>query len=259
MPENGQFCGKLSTPLDAAGRADHIVFNRIGRAGRLYGNIIRCARPFGPGASPEDEKMLYRVAGAIGLAAFLIAGPLWASVTADGPKTVITKFNAALLESMQGADKLGYKGRLEKLAPVIRDSFDLPFMIRYSAGRHWRNLTDAQKKTLTGAFSDLTIATYADRFDGYSGEKFEIIAEQEARKGLKLVKTVLQKSDGERIKLDYLLRPTEKSWRIIDIFVKGRISELSTKRSEYSAALKRRGFDGLIEILTKKIGLLGQK
>lgn len=203
--------------------------------------------------------MLYRVAAAIGMAAFLIAGPLLASVTADEPKTVISKFNLALLQSMQRADALGYKGRLEKLAPVIRDSFDLHFMIRYSAGRHWKKLTDAQQEILASMFSDLTIATYADRFDGYSGEKFEIVTVQEARKGLKLVKTVLQKSDGERIRLDYLLRQNEKSWRIIDIFLKGRISELSTKRSEYSATLKRHGYDGLIEILKKKIGLLGAR
>lgn len=200
--------------------------------------------------------MLYRVAAAFGLAIFLIAGPLGASVTADEPRSVISKLNSVLLQSMQGADKLGYKGRREILAPVIEDSFDLPFMIRYSAGRHWRKLTEPQQAALTAAFSDLTIATYADRFDGYSGEKFEIVAEQDARKGLKLVKTVLQKSNGERIKLDYLLRPSEKSWRIIDIFVKGRISELSTKRSEYSTALKRRGYDGLIEILKKKIAML---
>jgi len=201
--------------------------------------------------------MLCRVATAVALAAFLIASPLLASVTADEPRSVISKLNSALLQSMQRADALGYEGRREKLSPVIQASFDLKFMIRYSAGRHWKKLTDTQKETLTGAFSDLTIATYADRFDGYSGEKFEILAEEEVRKGLKLVKTILQKSDGERIKLDYLLRPTGKSWRIIDIFVKGRISELSTKRSEYSTALKRRGYDGLIEILKKKIELLG--
>ncbi|MDH3703627.1 MAG: ABC transporter substrate-binding protein [Alphaproteobacteria bacterium] len=203
--------------------------------------------------------MLYRVAAAIGMAAFLIAGPLLASVTADEPKSVISKFNLALLQSMQRADTLGYKGRLEKLTPVIRDSFDLRFMIRYSAGRHWRKLTAAQQDTLTGAFSELTIATYADRFNGYSGEKFEIVTVQEARKGLKLVKTVLQKSNGERIRLDYLMRQNEKSWRIIDIFLKGRISELSTKRSEYSATLKRHGYDGLIEILKNKVSLLGAR
>ncbi len=259
MPENRQFCGNLSIPLDTPAGSNHILVKRIGRAGRLYGKLIRCERPIGPAASLEDEEMLYRVAAAIGVAAFLIAGPIWASVSTDGPTTVISKFNTALLQSMQEANKLGFEGRREKLAPVIRDSFDLPFMIRYSAGRHWRKLTDSQKAELTGAFSDLTIATYADRFNGYSGEKFEILSEQEARKGLKLVKTVLQKTDGEQIKLDYLLRPTEKSWRIIDIFLKGRISELSTKQAEYSATLKRRGYDALIEILTKKTQSLGTR
>lgn len=201
---------------------------------------------------------LYGIAAA-SIALCLIAAPLQASLAAESPTAVIRKFNDALLQTMQRAKDLGYKGRYNKLAPVIKSSFDLNFMARFSAGRYWRKLTDRQKDTLVGAFSDLTIGTYANRFDGYSGERFEILSEEKPRKGHILVKTVLQKSDGEKIKLYYLMRPVENDWRVIDIFTKGSISELSTKRSDYSATLKRKGYDGLIGILKEKIRKLGNQ
>ena len=46
----------------------------------------------------------------------------------SGPSEAITKFNAALIESMQRAKELGYTGRYKLLEPVIKDSFALSYM-----------------------------------------------------------------------------------------------------------------------------------
>jgi phospholipid transport system substrate-binding protein len=180
---------------------------------------------------------------------FLASGP----ARADTATALIKQFNDALLATMQSATKLGYKGRYEKLAPVLESTFDMNFMTQYSAGRYWRKLTTEQKKKLVGAFSRLTIATYANRFDGYSGERFRILSEETPREGNRLVNTELVKSDGEPVKLNYLLRETKAGWRVIDIFLKGTISELATKRSEYSSTLGNQGFDGLMAIFEQKI------
>ena len=184
---------------------------------------------------------------------------LSAPARADSATSVISQFNDTLLSTMQTAKKLGYGGRYEKLEPVVKSTFDLSFMTRYSAGRHWRGLSKQQKTQMIDAFSRLTIATYANRFKGYSGEKFHVLAEEEPRKNTKLVRTALEKSDGSRIKLNYLMRLTSQGWRIIDIFVRGTISELSTKRSEYSSTIKNKGFDGLLAIFEEKIAALGAK
>ena len=178
---------------------------------------------------------------------------------AGPPRAVIETFNTALLQTMRQAETLGYDGRYEKLAPTIRNTFDLAFMARYSAGRHWRGLTKEQQARLVDAFSRITIATYANRFKGYSGESFHILSEKDARRGTKVVRTELEKKDGERIKLTYLMRKTKTGWRTIDIFVKSGISELATKRSEYGATLKRKGYNELIAILEKKIAGLRDK
>lgn len=174
-------------------------------------------------------------------------------VRADDSTALISRLNDTLLATMKSAKELGYKGRYEKLEPVIESTYDLAFMTQYSAGRHWRELTAKQKSELIEAFSRLTIATYASRFNGYSGESFRILSEKTPRKGTRLVETELVKSDGEAIKLNYLLRQTKDGWRVIDVFLKGTISELATKRSEYSSTLANQGFDGLMTIFERKI------
>jgi phospholipid transport system substrate-binding protein len=172
---------------------------------------------------------------------------------ADGATTLISRLNDTLLATMKSAKDLGFKGRYDKLEPVIEATYDLSFMTQYSAGRHWRQLTPEQRTKLVEAFSRLTIATYASRFNGYSGEKFRILSEKTPRKGNRLVESELIKNDGEAIKLNYLLRQTKKGWRVIDVFLKGTISELATKRSEYSSTLANQGFDGLMAIFERKI------
>ncbi len=192
----------------------------------------------------------------LALGIFSASGP----ARADTATALIKQFNDALLATMQSAKKLGYTGRYEKLAPVLESTFDMNFMTQYSAGRYWRKLTTEQKKTLVSAFARLTIATYANRFDGYSGERFRILSEETPRQGNRLVQTELVKSDGEPVKLNYLLRETKEGWRVIDIFLKGTISELATKRSEYSSTLGNQGFDGLMAIFEQKIsGLTATK
>lgn len=179
--------------------------------------------------------------------------PVAAPAHADAATALIKRLNDTLLATMQSAKKLGFEGRYEKLEPVLESTFDMNFMTQYSAGRYWRKLTAEQKKKLVEAFSRLTVATYASRFDGYSGERFRILSEETPREGNKLVKSELVKSDGEPVKLNYLLRDTKDGWRVIDIFLKGTISELATKRSEYSSTLGNEGFDGLMAIFEQKI------
>jgi phospholipid transport system substrate-binding protein len=194
-----------------------------------------------------------RSAGALLIAGAILVTGLCSPAYAEKPRALIETFNAALLDTMRQAKTIGYSGRYDKLAPTIKATFDLAFMARYSAGRHWRGLSKVQQDKLVDAFSRITIATYARRFNGYSGERFHILSEEDARRGTKVVRTELEKKDGERIKLTYLLRETKAGWRTIDIFVKSGISELATKRSEYGATLKRKGYNGLIAILEKKI------
>ena len=161
----------------------------------------------------------------------------------------------ALLSTMMNARTLGQSGRFTQLAPVIRRSFDIASMARLSVGPSWSNLTDAQRQHMTESYGRYISATYADRFDGYAGQKFEVTGEQPAPSGV-MVRSQIIKANGEPVKVDYLMQRSGNSWLISGIYLDGAISEVATRRSEFAAILRNEGIDGLIAALNRKADLL---
>ena len=172
---------------------------------------------------------------------------------AASPRERIETLNATLLDIMQNADSLGYSGRYEKLHPVMIQLYDFGLMARIAVGVYWKKLEPEQQQKLTEAFTRMSVATYAARFDGYSGETFEIVSAEKSVRDTMLVKTRLIKSDGSPIALNYLTRPSGGDWRIIDVFLDARFSELARLRADYTAVIKRQGFDSLLSTIEAKI------
>jgi phospholipid transport system substrate-binding protein len=190
---------------------------------------------------------------AIALAAGL--APLWpvrAAVGVAPPSATISTFYDTLLATMKAGAAIGFTGRREKLAPAIRRAFDLPLMTRLMVGPQWLSLTVEQQQQLVAAFSDFSIATYANRFDDYSGERFEVDPASSSTVNGVIVRTRLIKTDGDAVELDYLMREADAGWQIMDVYLSGTVSELATRRSEFSSVLRRGGADALVDMLQKK-------
>ena len=197
--------------------------------------------------------------GTLTLAA-LLAAP--ASAAPPEPAQIVGTFHATLLQVMKDAEALGYEGRYRALAPAIEKAFHLRSMSRTVAGRrNWKRFSTAEKDDFASAFSDLVVATYAHRFDGYSGQSFRFLETTSLRPGTVLVKTRIDGTQQIRprrrnTKLNYLVRRFDDGWRAIDIYLKGSISEVTTKRSEYSTILRKRGVEGLVKAIRKKVASL---
>lgn len=193
------------------------------------------------------------------LAALLLVAPgtpvappvAWAGET---PSATVQRLNGALLGVMKEAEALGFEGRYARLQPVLVEVFDFPAMARIALGADWSSISEAQREAFTQAFSDYSVAVFANRFDGYSGERFEILGEEEARRGAVLVRNQIVKSDGEAVEINYLTRPEGDgaNWRIVDTILGGMASELAARRSEYSGIVRKLGIDALIRSLRDK-------
>ena len=175
-----------------------------------------------------------------------------ASAGNRGATDVVEKLHTALLAVMKDGDKIGYQGRTDRLAPVIRSNFDMPFISRTVLGKYWGTFNNAQRSRFIEAFTRLSIATYAANFDSYSGERFKLVSEKEVSGGRILIQSQIIKSDGGQVQLDYLLHRADAQWRIINIIAEG-VSDLALKRADYSAFLKSKGFEALLEKLNEKI------
>lgn len=175
----------------------------------------------------------------------------------DSPSAIVERLNETLLEVMRDADALGFAGRYERLEPVLTRVFAFQTMARIATGGHWQSLTAEQRRRLADAFARFSIATFASRFDGYSGERFEIAGEEQTARGSVLVRNRLVADNGETVPIDYLLRHVSGESRIVDIYLDGAVSELATRRSEYISVLDNGGFGELMARLEGRIADLG--
>jgi phospholipid transport system substrate-binding protein len=170
------------------------------------------------------------------------------------PTKVVDALHENLISVMKDAETLGYNGRFERLDPVISELFDIPFMAEKSIGRHWKAVDEENRAHLLATFERFTVANYAGRFTGYSGQYFETTKEQASKHGTVLVYSRLVSDNGDTVQLNYRLRPTgDDGWRIIDVLLNGTVSELALRRSEYSSLIKRKGFAALMTALNERI------
>jgi len=124
-----------------------------------------------------------------------------------------------------------------------------------AVGASWAATPDPKQHQAAEAFGRYITATWADRFDSYSGEKLEVTGAQPYAAGA-LVHTRIVKSNGEPVAIDYLMRRNGDVWQVVDVYLTGTISELATRRSEFSSVLRSQGIDGLIAVLNRKAGML---
>jgi len=194
------------------------------------------------------------------LPVLLVTSFLAFSVRADtmGPQQVIEQTASALLSVMKDAKTLGFDGRFQRLSPVIQSVFNFPLMAQITAGSYWTKATEEQRNRFVQAFGRMTVATLAARFDGYSGEKFNVLGTEEQSPNTALVKTEVVQSDGGKIPVNYLLRNSGGEWKVADVYADGSISELAVRTADFSQVLRTGGVDALADALDKKTASIAE-
>jgi phospholipid transport system substrate-binding protein len=174
------------------------------------------------------------------------------------PAAVIEGFNATLLDIMKNAQRLGIRGREQRLRGVMQQAFNLDAMTRISIGPAWTQIPPADQQALTQAFSDWSIATFAHRFDGYAGESFLTTGENTLQNGDRLVRTQLVRPREEPVALNYLMRDFGGAWRVVDVYLSGTVSELASRRAEFTTLLRDGGAPRLEAELRRRTAALLQ-
>jgi phospholipid transport system substrate-binding protein len=205
---------------------------------------------------PELAWMRIRRAAWATLLLAILVGPSVSADPARSPTQTIDSLHESLLDVMKNAVELGYAGREAKLEPVIPEHYDVAFMAEKSVGRHWKSASDSDRQRFLETFQRFMVANYAGQFDGYSGQSFETFGEEAARMETVLVKSRLIDPGDEDVELNYRMRLVDGSWKIIDVYLDGTVSELALRRSEFSGIVKRENFDALIAAIDERIAKL---
>jgi phospholipid transport system substrate-binding protein len=183
----------------------------------------------------------------------LLSWPLMAaSEAAPGPASIVGEFHDQLLAVMKRAETEDVQQRFDTLSPAIDKAFDLERMIRVAGGSQWESADPAQRATLLKAFRRLSVATYASQFNGYSGERFEMVGDRPGPQDTILVQTRIVGAEDTDAGLTYVMKETGSRWLIADILLGNSVSQLAVRRSEYRRILADSGIDGLVATLNRK-------
>lgn len=184
----------------------------------------------------------------------LLASPLAARAgDVQDARKPVEQLYVVLVDCMKNADTLGLEGRRAKIAPAVADGYDLPFMAEKILGRHWASLSEADRTRWIDTFGSLTVATYAERMTGYTGQVFEVLSVEPSQRETAVVYTRVVTPKEPPIAINYRMRQDGGAWRIVDVYLNGTVSELALRRSEYAAVLQRDGFEKLVASIDEKI------
>ena len=176
------------------------------------------------------------------LVAFFSLSAARAADTAPDPAAAqIQSFYASLLDTMKRGPQLGMQGRFRALGPAVDRAYDLATMMQLIVGPSWSTTSDADKTALLAAFRRMTIADYASNFDKFSGERFDVDPNVVQRGDDKIVQTKLTPSGASPIALIYRMRQRDGTWKIIDVFLAGYVSQAALKRSDFASTLASGG------------------
>lgn len=176
------------------------------------------------------------------------AAPAFAQAN-DAARAPVQALSDGLITIMKGGKAMGVRGRASAIGPVVDRVYDVPLMTRLTVGTAWTTIAPADQAALVAAFRRMVVGQYAVNFDSYAGQKFIVDPKVETRGTDSLVRTTLVQPGQESIPIAYRLRSGGGGWRIVDVFYRNSISQLATRRSDFSRVLATGGAKALISHL----------
>ncbi len=177
-------------------------------------------------------------------------GPARAGEFSDGAKKFIEILTSDAI-SMLTVENISKIERSDRFRRLMNENFAIKGIAKFVLGRHWRKANESEKKEYLQLFEDLLVATYADRFAKYSGEKLMVNKSEVRGKGDALVHTVMIRVDGAKpLKVAWRVRGKNGIYKIVDIMVEG-ISMVVTQKSEFASFIQQN--DGSIGALLSEL------
>jgi phospholipid transport system substrate-binding protein len=181
-------------------------------------------------------------------------GALQLAAAQDAAQAPVVKLHDALIASMKAGKGMPFADRVKTLGPVVNESYNFSVVTEIAAGPYWNRMSEEERKSLVDAFSAYSVAKYAANFDKFSGERFELIGQKPGPNDSIWVLSRLVIAGQNPVNFNFLVRNYGDSWRIVDVYTMGSISEVSTQRSQFMSILRDGGVAGLLRTLKDRTG-----
>jgi len=202
------------------------------------------------------------------LGALLVQGSsAWAAndengVDASTPSTLVDTVARTILTEIDAhrADYRKDSVKLDKLVSrVLLPHFDTDYAAMLVLGKHWSTATPEQRKRFTDGFYHSLLHNYGTELVEFSLDRLQVLPYRgDAAATSASVHTLVRRSSGAQVNVNYSLRRTEQGWKAYDVTIEG-ISYVKSFRDDFGAEIDQKGLDAVIDRLEKDFSLAAPK
>jgi phospholipid transport system substrate-binding protein len=175
----------------------------------------------------------------------------------DNPKDLIESVAQQMLKDLE-ANRADYRKNPAKLNTlvdkVLLPHFDVDEAAKQVLGQYRKEATPQQVQRFTKALYTSLVQTYATALLDFTSDKLQIKPFRgDAKAERATVQTVVKRSDGTRVAVDYAMRKTPQGWKAWDVKVEG-ISYVKNFRDDYGPAIQQKGLEPfIVELETRGV------
>ena len=184
--------------------------------------------------------------------ALAYAGTLAAAPAAESPRAVIEATTSAVIAVL--ADKgLSTEVKRSRVEEILYARVDFDVLSHLVLARGWQQLSEEQRGEFQRELKQNISATYGRNVESYKDERVTIVDDRQEARGDWTVRTKIVSHGPDDVSVDYRLRETDGTWKIIDVVVEG-VSLVSNYRSQFQEIMANGGIDRLLKVLREKNG-----
>ena len=168
----------------------------------------------------------------------------------SNPKEVINNLHVGLKKVSEKKSN-----SIADLINLVKNTYNAEKMIEKIIGDTWKKTNKKDKEEIVIIFQEYIARNYFKRFNKIKNPAFNYKESKKIGEKFVLVKTDLV-VDKEEVSINYLLLFDKNKWRIFDVLLAGSISEIATKKSEFSSFIRDGKITPLVNALKKKNSVL---
>ncbi len=195
--------------------------------------------------------------GAVGLALTLPQAPAHAQSAAEqqDPQQLMNDVAKRMLDALD-KNRAAIRKDPAKVYPIVSEillpHFDTDYAAQLVLAQHWRTATPEQRKRFVDALYTALLKTYGGALADFTADRLKILPARGADPAATqaTVRTIVTRSNGQEIPVDYKLRKTAQGWKAFDVIIEG-ISYVRNYRNDLGNEVSQKGLDAVIARLEK--------
>jgi phospholipid transport system substrate-binding protein len=177
------------------------------------------------------------------------AGAAAAEAADADPAKLIEATAAAMLQDLD-AHRADYRRDPRKIDALVDrlllPHFDTEYAARMVLARHWTTATPEQRKRFIDAFYHSLLGNYGSALSDFTGDRLQVLPYKgDPAATNATVRSLVRRSDGSNVAVNYSLRRSDKGWFAWDVTVEG-ISYVKSFRDDFGAEIDQKGLDTVI-------------